>query len=52
MDKGAHADEATSVDVKNYSLWWRILFFEDLFYALQIVLKIFVEDVELFLEEV
>lgn len=40
------------MNVKNDCLGWRILFFKHFLYALQVVLEIFVEDVDLFLEEV
>lgn len=52
MDKGAHADEATAVDVKDDCCWWRDLLLKDLLYALQVVFQIFAKNVELFLEEV
>lgn len=52
MDKGAHADEATAVNVKYDCFWWRDLLLKDLLYALQVVFQIFAEDIELFLEEI
>lgn len=52
MDKGAHADEAAAVDVKDDCSWWRDLLLKDLLYALQVVFQIFAEDVKLFLEKV